>query len=98
MEIERKFRVIRENLFEKLHEGEYFAEKHEVTFLDEYFDNPSFLLTVNDHWLRRRSLDLNRAAWELKYGKDRLKETARGRHCTRYMETSDTQQIATRIG
>ncbi|XP_003744692.1 thiamine-triphosphatase [Galendromus occidentalis] len=97
MEVERKFRVTAENPFVNLEEGEYFVRKEELLLLDQYFDNSSFELTVNDHWLRQRTVDSSRGVWEIKYRHALPQDGVEERHCTQYMETSDIREIASCI-
>ncbi|TAL50779.1 CYTH domain-containing protein [Patescibacteria group bacterium] len=64
MEIEKKFRITPEQEAHLL-EGARFLRV--VTNEDIYFDRPDFVLTKQDHWLRKRSgrFELKRRAHEL---------------------------------
>lgn len=87
IEVEKKFRLNPEQE-KKLTEGA--TLDYEKTNVDEYYDNPSFNLTRNDHWLRKRN-----GKWEYKI---RTHELGHKLGTTSYEELEDDKKIAERLG
>jgi thiamine-triphosphatase len=81
VEVERKFKVTADT---KIKLVEFGAELHkEKTFLDRYYDNPDYSLTLKDCWLRQRN-----GAWELKVVSGKLIELA-----SQYQEITKSDEI-----
>lgn len=66
-------------------------------FHDQYFDNPTFNLTLKDFWLRKR-----KGCWELKCPVTKVDQPNTGQSkadalCTRYKEITDVTEIQKRL-
>lgn len=82
VEVERKFKVTADTKIKLVEIG---AELHkEKVFLDKYFDNPDYSLTLKDCWLRQRN-----ESWELKVVNGQFTKLA-----SQYQEITETNEIA----
>lgn len=82
VEIERKFKVTADTKIKLVEIG---AELHkEKVFLDKYYDNPDYSLTLKDCWLRQRN-----ESWELKVVNGQFTKLA-----SQYQEITETNEIA----
>lgn len=82
VEVERKFKVTADTKIKLVEIG---AELHEEkVFLDKYFDNPDYSLTLKDCWLRQRN-----ESWELKVVNGQFTKLA-----SQYQEITETNEIA----
>lgn len=81
VEVERKFKVTADT---KIKLVEFGAELHkERAFLDRYYDNPDYSLTLKDCWLRQRN-----GSWELKVVSGKLIKLA-----SQYQEITKSNEI-----
>lgn len=82
VEVERKFKVTADTKIKLVEIG---AELHkEKVFLDKYYDNPDYSLTLKDCWLRQRN-----ESWELKVVNGQFTKLA-----SQYQEITETNEIA----
>lgn len=82
VEVERKFKVTADTKIKLVEIG---AELHkEKVFLDKYYDNPDYSLTLKDFWLRQRN-----ESWELKVVNGQFTKLA-----SQYQEITETNEIA----
>lgn len=82
VEVERKFKVTADTKIKLVEIG---AELHkEKVFLDKYYDNPNYSLTLKDCWLRQRN-----ESWELKVVNGQFTKLA-----SQYQEITETNEIA----
>lgn len=82
VEVERKFNVTADTKIKLVEIG---AELHkEKVFLDKYYDNPDYSLTLKDCWLRQRN-----ESWELKVVNGQFTKLA-----SQYQEITETNEIA----
>lgn len=81
VEVERKFKVTADTKIKLVEIG---AElQKEKVFLDKYYDNPDYSLTLKDCWLRRRN-----ESWELKVVNGQFTKLA-----SQYQEITETNEI-----
>ncbi|XP_062593030.1 uncharacterized protein LOC134254522 [Saccostrea cucullata] len=81
VEVERKFKVTADT---KIRLVEIGAELHkEKVFLDRYYDNPDYALTLKDCWLRQRN-----GCWEIKVVNGPLTKFS-----TQYQEITNCNEI-----
>lgn len=81
VEVERKFKVTADTKIKLVEIGAE-LQKEEV-FLDKYYDNPDYSLTLKDCWLRRRN-----ESWELKVVNGQFTKLA-----SQYQEITETNEI-----